>query len=323
MKLKQLAGKVVLWTKKNSPEILLGVNVTSSIAAVGFAIKATPKAAYVVQDHKEKIGLIHQLKDGGEKFNETTGTYEEYTPEQVRKDLLKVYGKTAWELTKLYAPSGICLTSSIVAAFGEHKIMATRNAALATSLELLKTQFDKYRERVKEAVGEDKEKDIYENNKEKTGTDAEGKEIKEKVSEGNHNPFEFWFDESCREWNPNTSDNVIWLLQKQEWFNNKFIRNGFVFLDDVLMTIGITEDIIGKERMKMAHFYGWRLDRSNDKIDNHISFGLTDEQGNLTRDVIFAKGTNAPGILLNFNVDGNIFNTKNSSDYLDCNRNKH
>ena len=66
--------------KKYSPEILVAVGVVGTVVSTIMACKATTKVSDILEKSKEDINSIHDCA-ANEEF------VEEYTPEDVKKDL--------------------------------------------------------------------------------------------------------------------------------------------------------------------------------------------------------------------------------------------
>lgn len=116
---------------KHSPEILTGLGVTGLLTTTVLAVKATPKALYLIEDKKEELNTD--------------------------KLTIKETIQTTW---KLYLPSillAIGSTSCIVCA---SRTNYKRNAALATAYSLSERTLVRYRDKVVETLGEKKEKEI-------------------------------------------------------------------------------------------------------------------------------------------------------------------
>lgn len=119
---------------KHSPEILTGIGVAGMIATTIMAVKATPKA----------LKLCEELR------NERRNEYDE-DPTKLE------YVKVAW---KCYIPATVTGVTSIVCLIGASSVNIRRNAALTTAYSLSETALREYREKVRESVGEKKEKEI-------------------------------------------------------------------------------------------------------------------------------------------------------------------
>lgn len=118
--------------RKHSPEILTGVGIAGMIGTTVMAVKATPKAVALIDERKKEEGL------------------EELHPIEVVK--------TAW---KCYIPAAITGAASIACLIKAVSINTRRNAALVTAYNLSKNALEEYHEKVKETIGEKKEKIIH------------------------------------------------------------------------------------------------------------------------------------------------------------------
>ena len=117
--------------KKHSPEILTGLGLVTIASSVVLAVKATPKALWVIEH--EEIEQAHPL---------TT------------KEKVKVAGK-------LYIPAAAAFVAGSACIIGASSIHLHRNAALAAAASLTDATFKSYREVVSEKIGEEAEKDIH------------------------------------------------------------------------------------------------------------------------------------------------------------------
>ena len=99
------AGQTVA---KNSPTILTVGGVVGIGITIFLACRATLKAQKVVEDHRERREKVE------EKFGENgVETDKEYT-----RELAKVYGKTAIDMTKLYTVPVVLGVASTVRIIG-------------------------------------------------------------------------------------------------------------------------------------------------------------------------------------------------------------
>lgn len=120
------AGRVLA---KYSPGILTGIGITGMIGATFMAVKATPKALYLIEAKKEESEV------------------EELTPVETIK--------TCW---KCYIPATLTTVVSAVCLIGASTVSAKRNAALATAYSISEAALREYQEKVVEVIGEKKEK---------------------------------------------------------------------------------------------------------------------------------------------------------------------
>ena len=122
------AGRVLT---KYSPGILTGIGITGMIGATFMAVKATPKALYLIETKKEEAEV------------------EELTPVETIK--------TCWTC---YIPATLTTVLSAVCLIGASTVSAKRNAALATAYSISEEALREYQEKVVEVVGEKKEKAV-------------------------------------------------------------------------------------------------------------------------------------------------------------------
>lgn len=122
------AGRVLT---KYSPGILTGIGITGMIGATFMAVKATPKALYLIETKKEEAEV------------------EELAPVETIK--------TCW---KCYIPATLTTVLSAACLVGASTVSAKRNAALATAYSISEAALREYQEKVVEVVGEKKEKAV-------------------------------------------------------------------------------------------------------------------------------------------------------------------
>lgn len=116
---------------KYSPGILTGIGIAGMIGATFMAVKATPKALYLIETKKEESEV------------------EELTPVETIK--------TCW---KCYIPATLTTVVSAACLIGASTVSAKRNAALATAYSISEAALREYQEKVVEVVGEKKEKAV-------------------------------------------------------------------------------------------------------------------------------------------------------------------
>ena len=285
--------------KKHSPEILVVSGVVGTVVSAVLACKATTKVNTIVDKAKEDIDAIHECESSPE-------FQEEYTKEDAQKDLAIVYGKTAVELTKLYAPSVALGTVSIVSILCGHNILRKRNFALAAAYTAVDTGFKKYRGRVVERFSEQLDKellyDIKAKEVEETVVDKKGKEktVTKTIEVADPvtamSPYTFCFDETANGWERDAEANKFFLLRQQDYANEKLKTKGHMFLNEVL-------DMVGIPRCRAGQTVGWIYSDDNPIGDNYIDFGILNIHSEANRN--FMNGLEK-SIWLNFNVDGDI-----------------
>lgn len=147
MKLKTLFNSIGAGAKKHSPEILTGLGIAGMVATVVLAVKATPKALELIDEAKcvepDEIATVEEAMA----LSETNG--------RVLKPIEVV--KVAW---KPYIPAMATGLVSIACLISAQSVSNKRYAALTAAYEISTTTLKDYRSKVKEIVGEEKEKEI-------------------------------------------------------------------------------------------------------------------------------------------------------------------
>ena len=299
-KLMKTYKKVELKTIKHSPEILAGVGVVGVVGSLVMACKATTKLSDILEDSKEQLDKIKEVA--------ADPAYEEkYSQDDAKKDTTITYVQTAMKVTKLYAPSVILCASSLGCLLASNNILKKRNAALSAAYMTVDKSFKEYRKRVADRFGEEVEKEIRYNIKaeEITKVDEDGNEVTEtvKVMDGTDDPNSYsdyarFFDESCAAWQNDAEYNLTFLKAQQQYANDLLKARGRLFLNEVYRMLGIDET-------KAGQVVGWVYNPDNPTGDNFVDFGIYNMQRERVR--AFVNGYE-PNILLDFNVDGVIWN---------------
>lgn len=297
-KMTRTFNRTGLQLKKHSPEILLAAGVVGVVASGVMACKATLKVQEIVDDAKGKIDTIHEVS------NDPSMT-EKYTEEDSKKDLAIVYTQTAVKMIKLYGPSVALGVASLGCMIGSNRILNKRNVALAAAYTAVDKSFKEYRGRVIERFGKQMDKELRYNIKaqeiEEVSVDEKGKEVTKKstveVMDPNaYSPYSIVFDDGNTGWDPDPELTKYFLIQQQNWANDRLKAKGHLFLNEVY-------DMLGAKRTKAGAQVGWVYDEKNPIGDNYVDFGIFDIRSPKARD--FVNGLEKV-IVLDFNVDGVI-----------------
>lgn len=294
--------------KKHSPEILIAVGVVGTVTSAVMACKATMKVNDILDDAKEKIDKVKTCKEDPQYA-------EQYSEEDAKKDLVIIYTQTAVEFAKLYGPSIILGAASLGCIITSNNVLRQRNAALGAAYTTIDKSYKEYRKRVADRFGEDVERQIKHNIKaeeiETTEVGKNGKEKKVKKCVNVVNPAEIsgyarFFEEFTLDEQGNRIRNAAWqndneynimFLKAQEQYANDLLRaRGHLYLNEVY-------DMIGIPRTKAGQVVGWVYDDENPVGDNFVDFGLYADNLGYSD---YVNGIE-PAILLDFNVDGNIW----------------
>lgn len=297
--------------KKHSPEILMVAGVAGVVVSAVMACKATLKVEAVMDETKEKMNKIHEAEENG-----ATEAGEDYFKEDAKKDTAIVYAQTGLKLAKIYAPAVAIGALSITSILASNNILRKRNVALAAAYATVDKSFKEYRNRVIEKFGQEVDRELRYNIKAEKVTATEvdeetGKEKKVKKNAFVVNPsdvsgyarfFEkYTVDEDGNtilnpHWESNNEYNIMFIKAQENYANDLLRAKKRLFLNDVY-------EMLGLPRTKAGQVVGWVYDKDNPVGDNYVDFGLYADNLSYSD---FANGLD-PAILLDFNVDGNIW----------------
>ena len=285
--------------QKHSPEILMGVGVVGIVTSTVMACRATMKLNDILEESKETRDKIKEV--------ENNPKYEDkYSPEDAKKDLTINYVQTGMKIAKLYAPAVVLGGASLGCLLASNDILRKRNAALSAAYMTVDKSFKEYRNRVTERFGEEVEKEIRYGIKaeqlETTVVDEDGNETTVTDTVKTMDPtlysdYARFFDAASPCWQNDPEYNLMFLKAQQQYANDLLRAKGRLFLNDVY-------DMLGIEKTKAGQVVGWVYDRENPNGDNFVDFGIYDMSKERVRAFVNGFETN---ILLDFNVDGNIW----------------
>ena len=285
--------------EKHSPEILAGVGVVGVVASTVMACKATMKLNDILEESKETRDKIKEV--------ESNPRYEaEYSHEDAKKDLTINYTQTAMKIAKLYAPAVILGSASLGCLLASNDILRKRNAALSAAYMTVDKSFKEYRQRVVDRFGEEVEKEIRYNIKAEEvtstvvtedGSETTVTETVKTMDPNLYSDYAKFFDEASPYWQKDPEYNLMFLKSQQQYATDLLRARGRLFLNEVY-------DMLGIEKTKAGQIVGWVYNPTNPIGDNFVDFGIFDMSKERVR--AFVNGYE-PSILLDFNVDGNIW----------------
>lgn len=289
-----VASKAVMKLKKHSPEILVVAGIAGTVVSAVLACKATTKVAEILDETKGTLDTIHEGMETG------AINGQEYTTEDGKKDTVVVYAQTGMKLAKLYAPAIILGTLSITSILASNNILRKRNVALGAAYAAIDKSFKEYRGRVIERFGEQVDTELKYGIKAKKIEEIEvdpenGKEKKVKktvmVADPNlQSDYAVYFDSKSRNYETNPDYNRMFLKAQQAFANDKLQTRGHLFLNEVL-------DDLDLPRTPAGQIVGW----TKDGPDGYVNFRIVEVERE-TED-----GRHEPALLLDFNVEGNIW----------------
>lgn len=275
---------------KASPEILIGVGIAGCVIATVAACKATLKVENELDKTQDEIEKAHEI-------------YETEGEKVVRKHVTSAYIRGGVRIVRLYAPSAFIGALSIGTIVKGYDILNTRNLTLYALCETMDQAHKAYQNRVISAIGEEAERklryDVGEKDIEYIHVDEEGnekKKSKKKAEIASDNldcsPYARYFDEGCINWTKSPTKNLYFLRIIQAQANDMLNANGHLFLNEVY-------DMLGIPRTEDGQLVGWF------RGGNDVDFGIYNLYKEANRE--FVNGYE-PTILLDFNVDGLIYN---------------
>lgn len=305
----RFGGKIVQKVKFRSPELLIGAGVVGLVGAAVVAIRRG------VRWHTAaKAEIVHDL----ETIKKAEGS-PQYTREDRVRDYAKVVGKGVWSFTQIYGPSVAVGAASVVSILAGTGILRGRLAAVTSAAATAQAALDRYRQRVREKLGEDADYEFaYEVSAKKAKIKHEDGTKETQVtyhlvpSSGewmSASPYSRLWDESALEWSPNRELQYLTLRSLENHFNRELDVRGVVFLNDVYKALGLPMS-------KDAALVGWIKDYSKPKMaklaaelgrvpgDGVISFGVFENESPSARAYLSGDDDR---VVLDFNVDGVIY----------------
>lgn len=289
-----VASKAVMKLKKHSPEILVVAGIAGTVVSAVLACKATTKVAEILDETKGTLDTIHEGMETG------AINGQEYTTDDGKKDTVVVYAQTGMKLAKLYGPAIILGTLSITSILASNNILRKRNVALEAAYAAIDKSFKEYRGRVIERFGDQVDTELKYGIKAKKFEEIEvdpetGKEKKVKktvmVADPNlQSDYAVYFDSKSRNYETNSDYNRMFLKAQQAFANDKLQTRGHLFLNEVL-------DDLDLPRTPAGQIVGW----TKDGPDGYVNFRIVEVERE-TED-----GRHEPALLLDFNVEGNIW----------------
>lgn len=276
---KRLAGQAEMISRKHGPAIMTACGIGTLIGTTILAGKAALKAQEPVKELKLKIQEANELAEDDK---------------QGRKQAKVEIGKQAVEIAKIFAPPVIAGSLSIFCFVASHEMSRRKQAALAAAYVAVQESYIAYRERVREAVGEEQELDLYRGPR--IVENAADSELPLEIDRSSRmpSPYSRFFDESSTAWTKTPEWNRMFVEAQQQWANDRLHAYGFIFLNEVYEALGLT-------RTQAGQIVGWKLGPGGG--DNFVDFGIYDIADENNR--AFVNGAEGV-ILLDFNVDGPI-----------------
>ena len=279
-------GRSILKTKKNSPHIFFGVGVVGIVGGTVLACRATLKAGDTLDEIQDDVVAVKTMAS-----SRMLDLADDYDQQDYYKDLAYVYAKGAGNLGRLYAPSAAVMAVSIASLTGSHVQLTKRNTALTATLTSVSAAYDRYRDAVREKIGEDEEREVYFGARREAIVHTDGTKEVVTVSSGPYSEYAVCFDEFNVNWSRDPYYNQTFLKAQLNYWNQRLETRGHVFLNEVYENLGF-------DHTQAGQVVGWLWDGDG---DNFIDFGMFEAHA---EDFILGH---EKSVWLDFNVDGVIY----------------
>lgn len=288
-------ARQALKAQKHSPAIMFGAGISFAVVAAVKACQATLKVEDVLREAEKTRAELHVIN---------TSQPEKYTVDRLKKDERQVKVIVARDLTKLYAPAFVLGAGSIALLTGAHIVLTKRNVALTAAYVGLDRVFTEYRNRVRNELGEEKDREFRYGTKlkeivEETEQGHEVKTVKRVGEPGKRSQYAVLFDQNNKNWQPQAEYNRTFVQLNQCWANERLRAKGHLFLNDVYKQLGMEETPAGQ-------IVGWVLGGNGKTTagDGYVDFGLLDPK---TQEVLDFMQGDEGSVWLDFNVDGPVW----------------
>lgn len=308
---KNFMDKAMFKFQKNSPKIFLGLGIVGAVVSIPLACRATIKARDVISDFRNTMNEIHECAEKAEKLES-----DKYTKDDLKRDTVTTYTQTGLKLVNLYLPSALLFSLSLISILASNNILNERNIALGAAYATLDASFKSYRKNVVERFGEtvdqelryglQKTKFTVEEPDPETGREKKVKKEGFVVNPSDISGYARFFEQYTVDddgnavineyWNEDNELNLMFLKQQERYANELLRVRKRLFLNDVYRMLNLPAT-------KAGQVVGWVYDPDDQSKQNHISFGLYLDNLSYSD---YVNGFD-PAILLDFNVDGNIW----------------
>ena len=292
------AAKVAAFRLKEvRPEIMLGLGAVSVLAGTILACKKTKEAEPIIEQAVSEFEELDHIKSNP--YAEERPGFKEYA---------RVCVRHGCELAKVYALPTVLWVGGMSSIIGSHGEMRSRNARLLSNSVALKQLFDAYRERVREQLGEEAERDLYfgaeESDVTVVSTDpktGEKKVTKKKGKIFRHpQPGSMW----ARNFTPRTTDeydvrsyNEFFIEQVEKSLNADLKMVPFITINEVYDKLNMKP---GEGKCAEGMTVGWVWNPKIDRGDREIKIEMLEGWEELY-DEVLGRVVVQPCLRLDFN----------------------
>lgn len=272
-------GRTVLATKANSPAILFAAGVVGMGTTVFLACKATLHVEDVLVDHEKDMLDIQRIESRSQNAD-----VQHFARERQHITL-----RTTGRLIKLYAPTAVAGVITVTCLTTSHRQLTNRNAQITAAYVGLQRFLESYRGRVREEIGEEKERDVY-----YAATPVElvqdtpnGPKKIFGSKPGQRSPYSAIFDDNNHNFQESATFNEHFFRIQGEILTNKLRAQGHLFLNEVYDRLGLPRTVTGQQ-------CGWAINHpQSDDFVEIKAIPMHDYHGSY---------------MLDFNVAGHVLN---------------
>lgn len=283
----KLAAKQLIVLKKHAPHILFGAGIAGVVTSTVLACRATLRVSDKLDNIKKEVTAIK--RDEIQPY-----LSHRHAPDiEIRRNLTTAYAAGSFEIAKLYAPAVIIGGFSIACLTGSHVTLVKRNNALTAAYVTVSNALANYRQKVREEIGEEKERELYRKSQVDVTKNADGS--KKIVTKADRESFSRIFDERNRNWVHNNESARLFLENNQEAWTSYLRVHRHVFLNEVYKSLGF-------EPTQAGQIVGWVY--PSEHGENFIDFGIYQDPN---FEAVNGDPRYPTPFQLDFNVDGIIY----------------
>lgn len=285
-----LGNRLVFEIRRNSPEILMGLGYLGFAVALYFTAKESMTFAPVLEGVKEAVNAVKEDE------------------EVTIQEKASVYALSAVAIGKHYAIPLAAATASTICFASAHGLMGKRVAGLTGAYTALAQIFAVYRARVVDAYGLQTDQDFINGTvtEEQIEMVDDGSGSKKKVTKKvtkvidkeafiKHEYMRYFDKASTTSAKGNLDMDLFFLKMQQAYANARLKAQGYLFLNDVLESLGFPKTSVGQ-------VVGWVDDSL--RTDGFVDFGLD----HFENSPMTVKGKQSlASIVLRFNVAGVMY----------------
>lgn len=301
--LRTIGNRIIFSTKRNLPQILVGLGVAGFVGTAVATGSAAVKAKDIMDSKNQALkNLKADIKDGVK------------TEEEGLKEEKVIRKSAAVGIATTFVKPVIFGAASTALVLGGHGILGKRAARFAAEAYAAETKLHKYRGNLIRQFGTDidqkiaeglpiDQKDILDHlhlkeedeKKKLAAPDEEYVRMKNtEISRDEGSEFLFAYESCPGTWRPDAESNKAFLKRAQGRAMDMLRARGILFINDILI------NILGAERgTSYGATHGWIYYKTADGDEPEIDFGLMDINGNASKR-LFLEGAE-PNVWLTFN----------------------